>query len=169
LSCDGCFKTCYEDVLSTAFQAFSDISQTDEHHLKGGKEEESLWASFGFIYKPPTIYILKAVGLPVCSALSAEFFMTLNIHEGRDGWPECVAIAVVLGCSKRVFSTCDDCLGSAQSVFTLRHTKDRTCGLLLRQWKTSGLGKPDLGQFRFIKKNPPARLEPLGTDPHFHG
>jgi len=23
--------------------------------------------------------------------------MTLNIHEGRDGWPECVAVAVVLG------------------------------------------------------------------------
>jgi len=31
------------------------------------------------------------------SVLSAELFMTLNIHEGRDGWPECVAVAVVLG------------------------------------------------------------------------
>jgi len=37
---------------------------------------------------------LKAVGL---SILAAELFMPLNIHEGRDGWPEGVAVAVVLG------------------------------------------------------------------------
>jgi len=42
------------------------------------------------------IYILKAVGLSVCPALAAELFMTLNIHEDHDGWPECVAVAVVL-------------------------------------------------------------------------
>jgi len=42
------------------------------------------------------IYILKAVGLSVLSVLSAELFMTLNIHEVRDGWPERVAVAVVL-------------------------------------------------------------------------
>jgi len=41
------------------------------------------------------LYIIKS-GRSVLSVLSAELFMTLNIHEGHDGWPECVAVAVVL-------------------------------------------------------------------------
>jgi len=42
-------------------------------------------------------------------------------------------------CSRRVFSTCGDCLRSTQSVSTLGHTKDRTSGPLPPRWKTSGL------------------------------
>jgi len=79
------------------------------------------------------MYILKVVGLFYLSVLSAKLFMTLNIHEGRDGWPECVAVVV------DVFSTCGHCLRSTQSVSTLEHTKDSTSGPLPPRWKTLGL------------------------------
>jgi len=56
--------------------------------------KRSKLSSFGY---PLKIFIYGNLYSKSClSVLSAELYTTLNIHEGRDGWPECEAVAVVL-------------------------------------------------------------------------
>jgi len=101
-------------------------------------------------------YILKAVGLLCPLNYSWLWIFMRAAMVGPSAWPSQWFL---------IFSTCGDCLRSAQSVSSLEHTKDRSAAATVENVGIGLACRP--GTVRIHRKTPSTRLEPLGTDRTF--